>query len=131
MCKLYVFILSMIICFACSQKINSVSDANLKDFRTGTYYYDTLGFHTELTRDSAVQIEKTVINNKAYKMVFNIYWESDSVYILEVTDSNMPGCLKIGDKLRSTITSVESNKIYAVKSYSKNCGSSSVTIIRQ
>lgn len=131
MSRFYILLFLIISLSACGQSKNKIPHRILEKFRTGEYYYDTLGFHCEIIRDKVVQIERYKLKGVEYEMVFKIFWESDSVYILELKKSNIPGCLNIGDKLRNVILHADKNDIFSVRYTTKNCGTGNVQIIRK
>lgn len=95
----------------------------LKKLKTGNFTYPGKEKEVVVIRTKEEQIEQSLDGN--YKIIMAIEWKSDNEYILTVKKLiNVPGCLKIGDKILVRITKCDENG-FAFDSVSKDCGGSS------
>ena len=104
------------------------SDNLYKSFRTGIFTYQNSKTRVKIVRTEDEQIE--IYNDGNSKLILGIHWENDSTYVLTHKQAiNAPGCLQIGDWIKTTITSAEKNK-YSCTYTSNRCGSGESVFIK-
>lgn len=99
-------LLTSIICI-CAVISYSQTD-NYERFKTGVFTYVDVPGNVEIIRTETTQTE--ILNNGKSKMILKITWENDSTYVLKLKKLvNMPGILRKGDVIVTTIYEADQN----------------------
>lgn len=99
-----------------------------KSFKTGTFTYLNSESKVKIVRSENEQVE--IYNDGESRLILDIHWENDSTYVLTLKQAiNAPGCLQIGDWIKTTITSAEKSR-YTCTYTSNRCGSGESEFIK-
>jgi len=96
--------------------------------RTGKFTYFGQQGKVEIIRTETEQTE--IYNDGKSKGVLDINWISDTEYILTLRlAENAPGCVKVGDVIKTKILNCEGNKYY-YESSCESCGEDHNTLVK-
>ena len=109
-------------CFAQNQS------SSYSNFKTGTFTIEGQSKSYEMKRSNDKQIES--FNDGKSKIICSIHWTNDSTYVLKVIKiTNAPGCVKVGEKMTTTLSGCSSKKVNCSIS-SQKCGNAKGVIIK-
>jgi hypothetical protein len=121
-------ILIVLAIFAFTQSNHAQTKKELKALRKGVFTYEGLYGGSIITRTGSKQIETSADGKQ--QLILKIRWLDDKTYVLTfIKEINMPGCLKAGDTITTSITDWDGNG-YSCNYVSTSCGKGSCKFIK-
>jgi hypothetical protein len=123
--KTFLFLLTI---FAFTQTNYAQSKKELKALRKGVFTYEGLYGGSIITRTGSKQIETSADGKQ--QLILKIRWLDDKTYVLTfIKEINMPGCLKAGDTITTSITEWDADG-YSCNFVSTSCGKGTCKFIK-
>lgn len=121
-------ILIVLAIFAFTQSNYAQTKKELRALRKGVFAYEGRNDGYIVKRTGSKQIESSADGTQ--KLILKIRWLDERTYVLTfIKEVNMPGCLKTGDTITTSITDWDGNG-YSCNFVSTSCGKGSCKFIK-